>query len=87
MLTIQFSSAADKSYKDLPRHIKNKADRQFKRILLDFKYPSLRVKKMKGYQGIFEARIDRNYRFAFSLHGVIIYIHTLGLHDEGLGKK
>lgn len=87
MLIIQFSATADKSYKELPLETRKKADRQFARIVSDFRYPSLRVKKMKGFQDKFEARIDKNYRFAFSIQSDILYIHTLGPHDKGLGKK
>ena len=87
MLIIQFSTAADKSYQNLPSQIRKKADKQLARIVIDIRYPSLRVKKMRGYHDKFEARIDSHYRFAFSIQGNILYIHTLGPHDEGLGKK
>lgn len=87
MVTIHMSDAADRSYQELPIHIKKKADRQLRQIAVDFRHPSLRVKKMKGFQDRFEARIDRQYRFAFSILGEVLYILTIGPHDEGLGKK
>lgn len=84
---IDFSETAENSYKKLPLSIKKKADRQLKRIMIDSRHPSLRVKKIRGTRDKFEARIDRNYRFAFSMKEKNIYIHTLGPHDKGLGKK
>jgi Txe/YoeB family toxin of Txe-Axe toxin-antitoxin module len=45
------------------------------------------VKKLAGEKDKFEARIDYHYRFVYSLEGDVIKIHSLGQHDEGLGKK
>lgn len=87
MRKVRLSKSAEKSYKKLPSSIKKKADRQLKRLMVDLKYPSLRVRKMRGLTDKFEARINKNYRFAFSKKKDIIYIHTLGPHNKGLGKK
>lgn len=44
------------------------------------------MKKMSG-KDIFEARIDVHYRFTFSIKEHTIIILSVGMHDEGLGKK
>ena len=86
-MRIALSRQAEKSYKKLPPKIKIKADKQ---ILGLFKKPtpaSLRVKKLIGEKDKFEARIDYHYRFVYSLEDDLLKIHSLGPHDEGLGKK
>lgn len=70
----------------LPKSIQKKAHRQFGYLLVDYRHPSLRARKMEGI-GRFEARIDRKYRFTFMVVGDEIYVLSVGPHDEGLGKN
>ena len=70
----------------LPKQIQKKANKQFTFLLDNYKYPSLRTRKMGG-SSIFEARIDIHYRFTFQVEGENIYILIVGPHDVGLGKK
>jgi len=35
----------------------------------------------------FEGRVDKKYRFTFIVDKEDIYILTVGMHDEGLGKN
>lgn len=34
-----------------------------------------------------EARVDKSYRFTFDKENDTIILRTVGVHDEGLGKK
>lgn len=47
----------------------------------DLRYPSLFVKKMKGTENIWEARVSDSLRITFSLEGSEIYLRTTGHHD------
>lgn len=76
---------AEEQLSNLPVYIQKKAHRQFTFLILNYHHPSLRSRKMVG--SIFEARIDRHYRFTFQILGAEIYILTIGPHDVGLGKK
>jgi len=40
-----------------------------------------------GGEDHFEGRIDKKHRFTFVVESGDIYILTIGLHDEGLGKN
>ena len=83
---IEFTEKAGQSYRKLPLHIKKKADRQLTQLIENPKHPSLRVKKKQG-ESIFEARIDYHFRFTFVIVDTVLWILTVGPHDEGLGKK
>ncbi len=85
-MKITFTNKALKSYRKLPLRIKKKADKQFVVLIKDMYYPSLRTKKMEGVN-LWEARIDRSYRFTFEKTGYELILRTVGPHDEGLGKK
>lgn len=85
-MSIKFTKNAEKDYRKLPFPIQKKADKQFVFLMTDCRHPSLRTKRM-GTEGKFEARVDLHYRFTFSIDGGNMYILTIGMHDEGLGKK
>lgn len=85
-MILRLSKKAESDYTKLPHPIQKKADKKFALLIMNYRYPSLRARKMSGRES-FEARIDLNYRFTFQIEGDVIYILTIGPHDEGLGKK
>ncbi len=56
-----------KAFKALPIDIQKKTVRSLRLLAEDVYYPSLRVKKVQGAPGIWEARIDLKYRMTFQL--------------------
>ncbi len=87
-MEIRFSDKATKSYKRFPPDIKKKVDKQLRLLTQDWKHLSLNVKKMPGKE-VYEARVDWHYRMAFLVdtEHQVLYLVTIGQHDEGLGKK
>ncbi len=85
-ITIKLSKIAEKQLRKLPTKTINKFHKQVLLLIEDPHDPSLRVKKIRGTDK-FEARIDYQYRFSFIKYEKILYIFTIGPHDEGLGKK
>jgi len=85
-LEVSFSDKFKKQYKKLPSKIQRQFSKQIKLLQVNYRYPSLRTRKMGGYS-IFEARIDIHYRFTFEISGKFINLLSIGPHDVGLGKK
>ena len=54
------------------------------KLLTNPHYPSLRVKKMQGVQGIWEARASLSMRLTFEIVGDLIVLHNIGRHDQTL---
>lgn len=81
-----FSPNAAKQREKLPAEINKKFFKQTSFLLDNSKHPSLRARKMSGSE-IFEARIDRKYRFCYQIEDDEIMVLTVGPHDTGLGKK
>ncbi len=76
-----------KDYKRFPQKTKNKVVKALAFIKRDSLHPSLRVKKMKPKKcGIWEARVDRFYRFTFQKEGDTIILRRVGPHDKVLKK-
>ncbi len=73
-----------KAYKTLPQNIQDKVDRQIEILQANYLYPSLHTKKIKGTDGIWEARVDIHFRMTFEIIGDTIFLRTVGNHDEVL---
>jgi mRNA-degrading endonuclease YafQ of YafQ-DinJ toxin-antitoxin module len=84
---IEYSRGFVRSYRRLPNLTKGKFGKQIRLLVVNPSYPSLRVKKMAGFPDLWEARIDRFYRFTFYFENGVIRLLGIGSHDEGLGKK
>lgn len=76
----------DRDYKKLPVGIKTKLYRQLKVISENLQHPGLHVKKIKGQTDIWEARVDKFYRFSFEIGGNIIYLRRVGPHGKTLNN-
>lgn len=85
-MNLVISPRARKQLSKFPKNIQAKVNRQFHFLLVNYRHPSLRARKM-GSSKMFESRIDIHYRFTFQIEKNTIYVLTIGPHDEGLGKK
>lgn len=79
-MKIAFSKPFEKDYAKLPKNIQKLLDGQLLLLLENSRYPSLRVKKMQGYAGIWEGRITQNYRFTFEKKEDAYLIRRAGTH-------
>lgn len=80
-MTIQRSKNFAKDYKRLPQNIQQKAERQLRTLIRDWRHPSLSTKKMKGHPDIWEARVDYHHRITFQVTHDILVLRTIGAHD------
>lgn len=76
----------DGAYLKLPLGIQRKVDKTILLLVVNLKYPSLRVKKMQGIDA-YEARVDIHYRLTFDITDDVLELYTVGMHDKGLRKK
>ena len=79
-----FTKRFKKAYKRLPRPIQSKVKKALRLLDEDQQYPSLRVKRIQGTDGLYEGRIDHKYRFSFEFDGDDIQLRTVNNHDECL---
>lgn len=76
-----------KSALELEPDVREKLKKQLGLLASDPRHPSLRVKKIKGTGSIFEARVDRDFRFTFEYGGKHeIVLRVVGPHDPTLKK-
>jgi len=70
-----------KHYQRLPVPIRKEVDEKLKLFLLDPRHSSLQIKKMKGYEEIWEGRISRSYRFTFQIKEDTYILRKVGKHE------
>lgn len=78
-MRVKFSATAMEQFEALPKTVQAKAEKQFIHLATDIRHPSLKAKKYKGYDDVWQARIDRTWRFYFHIikpHYVIVSIIT-----------
>lgn len=85
MFQSYFSKKFSKQYSKLSLSIRNKFDKQINYLLQDLRHPSVRAKKKQGETDVWEGRVDRFYRFTFTISEDVITLRAIGPHDEALG--
>lgn len=77
----------ERDYKKLPTRTRKKFEKALRFLVRDPLHPSLRAKKMKPkWRGIWEARVNRFYRFTYKKKNDTVILRTVGPHDEVLKR-
>lgn len=58
-----------REYNQLPQPLQKKTDKALKFLLKNLRHPSLRAKKYDEKRGIWQAGVNRYYRFYFLIKG------------------
>jgi len=73
-----------RAYRKLPEQVRESIDRKLLLLEQNPGDPSLRVRKVAGAVGIWEASITMRYRMTFEMHRDRIVLRVIGEHDEAL---
>ena len=77
-----FSERSIKSYGSAPPQIQRAFDAKLELLLKDLRHPSLRAKKYDKSRDVWQARINRDWRFYFSIEGDAYCIVDLTPHPK-----
>lgn len=75
-----FTKRFAENYRRFPTKIQKKFDKQLKYLLKDIRYSSLYSKKYDQERGIWQARVDRNYRFYFLIKKDTYFLLGIKVH-------
>lgn len=78
----ELTTGAVQDYVKAPPAIRKAIDKQLKLLVEDFRHPSLRAKKYDESQGIWQARVNRNWRFYFTISGDTYLILNIIPHPK-----
>jgi len=65
----------------LPSAIQERAEKKLVLFLENPRHPSLRTKKMEGWDNIWEAHITKEYCFTFEIQGDLYKLRRIGTHE------
>ena len=78
-MTLFFTEPFKRDYEALPRQIQRALDKALQFLLVNPRYPSLRVKKLPGTK-VWYGRLTRGYRFTFQFENDVIMLRRAGTH-------
>jgi len=85
-MRLQYANRFERAYGALTDQEALCVEEAIRFLATDISYPSLRVKKLQGTKGIWEARVSRSLRLTFELHGDLIILRNVGAHDKTLAN-
>ncbi len=87
MPKIKFTRRFLKSFARLPKPVQEKIKKQLALLAENPRHPSLQTKPIQGAAGIYEARVDSDYRFTYERDDDdTLVLRVVGKHDEALRK-
>jgi addiction module RelE/StbE family toxin len=85
MPRIRFTRRFLKSFKHLPVEMREKVKKQIALLADDPRHPSLQTKPIQGALGIYEARVDSDYRLTYERdEGDTLVLRVVAKHDKAL---
>jgi len=87
MPKIRFTRRFLKSFARLPAAIQEKVKKQLALLAEDPRHPSLQTKPIQGASGIYEARMDIDYRLTYERdEDDTLVLRVLARHDKALNN-
>jgi addiction module RelE/StbE family toxin len=85
MPKIRFTRRFLKSFSRLPAAVQEKIKKQIALLAENPRHPSLHTKPIQGAPGIYEARVDVDYRMTYEREADdTLALRVVGKHDEAL---
>ncbi len=80
-MRISRTDSFKKDFAQLPSPIQKLFDKKLGLFMQNIKHPSLRVKKLQGFENRWEASINMFYRFTFEIHADHYLFRRIGPHE------
>ena len=80
-MRFQLSARAEHNYELLTPTLRKIAQKQFNFFVVDIRHPSLRAKKYDEATGLWQARINKNWRFYFFVLNDHYFIASIRKHS------
>jgi hypothetical protein len=81
-VNVRLSPQFERSYANAPLQIQKVFDRKLALPVQNLRHPSLRAKKYDEARDIWQARVDRAWRFYFQIRGDTYYLLNITPHPK-----
>jgi mRNA-degrading endonuclease RelE of RelBE toxin-antitoxin system len=78
---LQTTRSFDRLFKRLPKHIRSEALEKVGMYLNTPAHPSLRAKRIRGTDRLWELSVTMNYRITFEVEDDRVILRRIGTHD------
>lgn len=78
----EFTAKFTRSYHSLPSKIQLKFDKQLDYLLRNVRHPSLHAKKYNEEEGVWQARVDKSFRFFFKINDDVYTLLNIKNHPK-----
>ncbi len=85
-MRLQYTDRFRRAYRALTAEDRQRVQNALRRLAENPRHPGLRVKKMRGAGGIWEARASRALRITFEMEGDVLILRNVGGHDTTLKR-
>ena len=72
----------EKDYSTAPTDVQRAFDKQERLLADNLQHPSLHVKKYDESTGLWQSRVNRSWRFYFTIEGDAYVLHTIIAHPK-----
>lgn len=72
----------EKDYASAPANVQKTFDKQERLLVENLRHPSLHAKKYDEATGLWQARVNRAWRFYFTIEGDVYVLHTIMAHPK-----
>lgn len=79
-MRLRYSGHFMRRYEKAPASVRKAFDRRAGFLLENLQHPSLRAKKYDESRGVWQARVNRDWRFYFSIAGDVYHLHDIVPH-------
>lgn len=83
-MRLQYTDRFRRAFADLDDADAARVEKALRLLAADPRYPSLRVKRVQGTEGIWEARASDSLRITFEMRGDLLILRVVGPHDGTL---
>ena len=81
-MKVRYSQRFLQQYADAPARVRKAFDKQSGLLLNNISHPSLRAKKYDESTDLWQARVNRSWRFYFTIEGEEFHLHNLKTHPK-----
>ena len=81
-MTLRYSKHFLRQYAAAPLAVQKAFDKQSRLLLANRQHPSLRAKKYDEAQGIWQGRVNLDWRFYFTIEGDEYHLHEIKPHPK-----
>lgn len=81
-MTLVYSERFIRALREAPPEVQRAFLKQARFLVEDFRHPSLQSKKYDEGQGLWQARVNRSWRFYFTIEGDLYRLQGISPHPK-----